>query len=335
MQSQPQISEPPAMELRRHLHYKVYGQHLCSSLELPALTTAVFNARDLQFHHFPPQEYGVDSRGQLIAHLSTDIGCDLNVFHEEYGYLLRWEGRCDFVVSEDGKTITAHPLAGTSSHWVQCMIYGMILSFALHLRNIGNLHGSAVEIDGHAVAFLAEPGTGKSTLAARLAKSGHTIFTDDVVVLIRNENGYELQPGFPHMSLSAESLKSVVGMDNPGGRYPLIGDKYRIPIDGTWAQFATEPKPISAIFHIERDERNVGVEVTRVSTVEAIGLLTHNTLCLPFLPSSAVATHLKFAKEISQVVPIYRLSYAGGWRQLADVRRAVTDAVHSEAGGTQ
>jgi serine kinase of HPr protein (carbohydrate metabolism regulator) len=52
---------------------------------------------------------------------------------------------------------------------------------ALHLQGLLCLHGSGVGIDGSAVAFLANKGAGKSTLATALCAAGATLVTDDML----------------------------------------------------------------------------------------------------------------------------------------------------------
>ena len=65
-----------------------------------------------------------------------------------------------FYCIEDGRKITVSPLAGADPEKVRVYLLGTCMGALLMIRNTLPLHGSAVEIDGKAYAFLGdrEPG---------------------------------------------------------------------------------------------------------------------------------------------------------------------------------
>ncbi|MEX0763199.1 MAG: hypothetical protein WD208_09290 [Dehalococcoidia bacterium] len=323
-------------EQRAHWHYEVYGQFLCSDVRLPELRGARFKTRDMEFRFGPNDEANGTSPQSVspVTRHSTNLDCDLLVYDLGSSYLLRWEGKCDFLVTADGRYIECRPGPSVGIRWVQSILYGMMMSYALHLQGVGTLHASAIETPQGACAFLAEPGTGKSTLAARFASRGHRFFTDDVLALDENEGEFTVQPGFPYTSLSAVSME---GLFEPG-KAPvpsyLNDDKFRVAVDGTWASFAPEPTRLSSLFIISR-AREPGSDLTvkRLSAVEGTLALMENSLCVHFLPGEALRRHFGFAARLAKSVPVWRMQYPGGFDNADIAIDAVLDTIAAPSGG--
>ncbi len=76
------------------------------------------------------------------------------------------------------------------------------MGIILHQRGFLVLHGSAVQMDDGAVAFLGRCGDGKSTITAALNNKGYSIISDDVLPVKLDENNIPLLfPSFPTIKL--------------------------------------------------------------------------------------------------------------------------------------
>ncbi len=296
-----------------HRHYRVYGLRLCANVSLPELVPDSFEERDIAVCVV------ADPSGVLVPftewvereRFTTNLGCDLVIYDAGTAKVLRWEGKCDFYVDPLRGKVTILPRPETPMSWVTTTLYGMVLAFVLHVLGRPSFHGSAVAIPGGAVAFLAESGTGKSTLAARLAHSGLPLITDDVVALRPFNGGFAVQPAFPWISLSEESVKGVFGAAVvPAGTF-VNGDKLRMPLNGSWGTFCSEATPLRALFVLNRRAPTTSVDRERVSPAEAVRLLTENTLCLPFLRGDALQRHMSAAASIVAQIPVWRLQFPG------------------------
>ena len=106
------------------------------------------------------------------------------------GYLLRFPELADFQVSADGLEVTCFPAPEVSEATSQHLYLNQVLP--LVLSKLGKLvfHASAVEVAGGAIAFAAESGRGKSTLAASFAVSGFRFLTDDGLVVETAVQGF-------------------------------------------------------------------------------------------------------------------------------------------------
>ena len=313
------------MEMERtHRHYIVYGYRVCSNMPLPELPPATFQERDLEFRHLPMNgSTGLLSESaRLLTRRSTNLGCDLSVFESENGLLLRWEDNCDFQVSKDGRDILCQPLSNVGPIWIQSTLYGMVLSFALHIRGVSNLHGSAVALPEGVIGFLAEPGNGKSTLASAFAADGFPFVTDDVLAMSEVDGEILALPGFPFVSLAANSLEEIVGRDS-NLRIPLNGKKSRIFVDGTWVSFQSQRAPLKALFLLNRSDQVKQVEIVSLGAPLAIQHLLSDTNCLPILPKDVLARHMAFLSRLVARVPVYRLTFPTGYERIPQVREAV------------
>ena len=118
-------------------------------------------------------------------------------YRTEAGYLLRFPGLADFDVSADALGVTCHPAPGASEATSQHLYLNQVLPLVLSKRGKLVFHASAVEVAGGAVAFVAESGRGKSTLAASFAINGCRFLTDDGLVLEDCGAGYQVSPAIP------------------------------------------------------------------------------------------------------------------------------------------
>ena len=87
----------------------------------------------------------------------------------------------DFEFSADLSRVVCHPYEGGRPELLPIIIPGTITAFILSLTGRFVLHGSAVDLNGRALAFVGQSGQGKSTMAAMFCASGGTLVTDDVL----------------------------------------------------------------------------------------------------------------------------------------------------------
>lgn len=314
----------------RHFHYLAFGQRICSTMSLPGFASSDFSNGyhvAVRLMDFTNGEKDNDC-GSPINRLSTNLGLDLIVYEHSEGYMLRFEGACDFVVSDRGATIEVNPYRGITAGWLQNMIYGILMAFSLHLRGTGNLHASSVEIPGGAVAFLGDPGAGKSTMAAAFAERGHSVISDDVLVIESKSGKYLAQPGVSHLTLSRASMNTVGRGNMEMDSLISVGEKLRLPVDGSWANFATKPVSMKAMFLLSRGAEGTETKFERMSVIEATREVVTNTLCLPILPQDAVKRFLSFSANLAMSIPVWKLQYAEGRASLAQIHRAVLEIVN-------
>lgn len=113
------------------------------------------------------------------------------------------------LLMRNGREIILDPPPELDVDRIQVVIVGLPLATLLLQRGFLLLHGSCVDIDGGAVAFVGNSGAGKSTFAAALYEHGHKLLVDDLVA-IRFDNGFPVvQPGFPQFKLWPETVLAL------------------------------------------------------------------------------------------------------------------------------
>ena len=90
---------------------------------------------------------------------------------------------------------------------VRHLLLDFILPLALASGGETVLHGSAVDVDGHALVFIGDAGSGKSTIAAALAAHGATVLADDGVLLQPRDDGAYAVPSYPGLRLWPDAAR--------------------------------------------------------------------------------------------------------------------------------
>lgn len=263
---------------------------------------------------------------------TTNVGADLVVSEFSDGYSLIWEGKCEFTVSLDGSEIHCVSESSLEFGWMLSVFYGMVLSYSLHLQGIPNVHAGSINTAHGAVGLMAASGTGKSTLTAALAACGYPFLTDDILAVTKSEAGYFAHPGYPTVSLTRESA-AVVLNTKLMAQYEVEFefDKARVAIDSRWAEFEYESVPLTALILLERGLGRTEITPERLSRVEATRVIVENTVCLSFLPKLSLDRYLKFAGELSAIVPVWKLPIPNNLDEIASTTVKFVDGIAAQA----
>lgn len=320
---------------KSHWHYEVYGLRVCSGISLPELPRSSFHFEDVAFTFqikSRDTETLLQGPAELLERRLTTLGDYFALFSTEDSYLMRWEGLGEFLVSHDGKTIRALTPVTTDMVWVMGTLYGVVLSFVLHIMGIANLHSSSVVLPEGAVGFLADPGTGKSTLAASLVSQGYDFLGDDVMTIRRDSDAYEAYPGFPYMSLDEFSMDVLLGSGASNLPTPSpeqdVEEKQRVSCKDIGGRFHNGSAPLAGLFILSRGLDNVGPTgskafAERLSRSEALKCLLDNTVFLPLLPVDVVRRHMAFLAKLTETLPVWRLHYTNGFENLPEMASEV------------
>lgn len=84
-----------------------------------------------------------------------------------------------------------------------------MLGLAVRLRGQPVLHGNAVQVGNHAIAWVGEKGAGKSTLAAAFVRAGYQLLSDDQVALWPVAGGWGIAHGVLRLRLWPTSLPAL------------------------------------------------------------------------------------------------------------------------------
>lgn len=200
------------------------------------------------------------------------------------GVLLKVDGGSDFHISPDGREIVRlekeeEPVEGLDQEF----LLGPVIVFALALRKIWSLHGSAATYNGNTIAFLAESGTGKSTLAAYLSKqAAWCLVADDILPVTDSPGGLIAWPHFPQLKLPLDA--------QPGTNLP-------------------EQLPLNILCELVPVDAGVLPGLKRLPPEKAVKVLLGHTAGTRLFGEKMLEDHLVFCAQTAEVVPVYQLSY--------------------------
>lgn len=296
-------------------NYSAYGLNIRSDVGLPELVESdVGNDVDISFRHLSDHYLNTLLDG---AATFERPGCVVRVRADAMCY--SWNGLGTALI-RNGNEVVIDAAAGIDHLDLAPFITGAILGNLLEQRGLFVLHGSAVVIEGRAVAFLGEKGAGKSTLALHLQKRGHPLLTDDLLPILFVGDEVQTIPGFPRIKIWSDTVASM-GFDP--GKLPRVNkfiDKrsYRCS-EG----FSSERINVGRIYILTDDSE---IEIDQLEPSKAFIELTRNTYLNRYMHATGKsAEHFRSCETLATSVPIFLLRRPRDFKSLPEVTSAVVE----------
>ncbi len=147
------------------------------------------------------------------------------------------------------------PRAGLDTDF-ELFLWGTVFGTVAWLNDHVPLHASAVDVGGRVVAFTADSGGGKSTLAAALANRGLPHVCDDTLVVALQPKAVMALPDAKPLKLWDDAL-GLAASKALRPVYSMPGKNYADP-----ARKATGPLPLTDLVFLERGEKVAFEQVT-------------------------------------------------------------------------
>lgn len=133
----------------------------------------------------------------------------------ENGYLLKFPGFVEFVISGSGNTIYYLPETDIPEETIRHLILDQVVPRVLGQQGRLVLHASAVSLPGRkSVAFLGNSGWGKSTMASSYHENGAYLITDDCLLIDTRESVVQVIPNYYGLRLYADSARAIFGQQD-------------------------------------------------------------------------------------------------------------------------
>ena len=268
--------------------YFAYGLRISSSIEFPELkiektdSDIIIDAKTE--NTFPKGELVLDNPNglSLVRYGNQDIGVLLEnktLFRVRYG-----------------KEIIININSTIDQILLRLLILNQGMGLLLNQRGYLVLHGSAVNINGKAIAFLGRSLRGKSTIAASLNIRGYPLITDDVLAINFNKNEPQILPSYPRIKLRDDILKLI--STNNLKQIQANQNKYCYNAN---KNFSTNPLPLKNIYLIEKSHKN---EINILKSCEALIELIKQSYTIKLFDNSEKYKNLIQCKKVVKNVHV-------------------------------
>jgi hypothetical protein len=302
--------------------YCVYGIVVHSEIPLALPARGDGELGEIELRVAPASYFSDISRGMR---LQQDSGSFYQYARLPDGSsYVRWEEVGEFLISANGRRISARQFDETHGESFQVYLLGQALSFALVKQGFEPLHATTVVINGEAAVLLGESGFGKSSLAASFIEAGHRMLTDDLLILQRFRGKFLAYPGPPRIKLFPKSARRFLRTAAIGVAMNSWTKKLVLPLDRT--QSSAIPVPVKAIYTLAGPRqvcRNQQIRVTVLSPRESFMELVKNTFNYRIVNPDRLQRQFEETAEVVSTAPVKRISYP---RVLAHIP-AVRDAI--------
>ena len=207
-------------------------------------------------------------RGRLQARLVLDGERLSWLTRSDRGWIVRIPGLVDVTIDDAVRSIVVHLDERVDPDLAPVMVGGSVLAWALRLRGHLVLHASAVSHGGSALAFVADSGGGKSTLAAGCAFAGAQVITDDVLRV--DLEGTSCPPGVTALRLRSRADRFIRLLEKPRSRRGVSADgRTLVEVDRE-----RESTRLGAIVLPLLERGSAAVSMRRLAVAEAMTELT-------------------------------------------------------------
>ena len=300
--------------------YYLYGLSLASVWSLPYPQKNARGLADVEFCEAPASLFKASA---TIGPEQDAAWCHHQVLDDGSIYL-RWSGLFEFLIGNDGRRVFVRALRGASMEAFHSYLLGPTLSFALLKLGIEPLHATAFVVEGAAVGVIGDCGYGKSSLGAAFVRDGHSLLTDDLLVLSEDRQGVVAHPGPPRIKLFPAIGRTLLGSMASGVPMSPRSSKLIVPLKDHEA--CTEAVPLKAIYVLAppaTGTKRRKITIRRMSARRGFVELLRNTFNRVITDSARLERQFLWCARLASTVPIKLLHYPRTLSALPAVRRAI------------
>ena len=245
----------------------------------------------------------------------------LSIYRDEPGFFLVIGRFLRARVTVDGRRVDARRAKATATSTWEHILLDNIIPRALTLQGHRLLHASAVLVDGEAIVFLGESGTGKSTLALRMTLDGHAHLSDDSLVVTAGDGRAYVQSTYRGLRLWPEDLKRYLPGVEGDQAVAAYGEKRcLLPARVAGVSFDGARHPIRRIYAMVRG--NHTTEASAMGNAASLIELIRHSFRLELERPHALTAELDDMRRVSHSCRVRTLAVREG-EQVEVVRDVV------------
>jgi hypothetical protein len=313
--------------------YAFFDHTIESDLYIPELTAITHHSRfaDVSFQ-CADAPLVFNRHHQWQHHWQTGGGAiTLSFGQDDTAQYLNFPDLACFAINHNGTRVSCYPSISISEAVICHLLVDQVLPrlFAHYFKS-SVFHASCIDFDDRRIAFLADSGWGKSTIAAGFHTAGHTIVTDDCLrISISDSRKIMATPSYCGPRLIEDSLL-FLGLEKKT-KFSSCGagslSKYR------FTSQTSQPHggPLQALFILSPPHEShdlVSPEIRPISGVTAIRSLLKNSYCLDVHDHDWQKHHFQRISELAaNELPMFALHYPRNFQMLPKVIQTVCNCV--------
>jgi hypothetical protein len=226
-----------------------------------------------------------------------------------------WEGVATLRASRDAEWHDLVVAEGITAMDADKLRAGPVRGLLRHLRGDMTVHGSAVSINGHAVAFVGLSGAGKSTIAADAChRLGATLLADDLVTIDRRDDVYAVAPTDSVHWLLPDS-RDALGLSRAGvAKLPVDTPRGGATIESANAR-------LCAIVSLCFDDTSPTPRLSPIGGVESFEAINAGFVRFVVDEPQVALRDLDEISRLAASVPVFRLTRRRAFEDLASAAR--------------
>lgn len=280
--------------------YRLYGLRIHSEIPLPAIpASADLLPCDIHIQRGEAKTLAGPPNGEIFTQLRWFNEQGYTLVDTGANYVLHLSNTGEFHIARDLGTVTAHMIPEIDPALAGLFVIGGVIASLLALSGEPTLHGSAVAVDGKALAFLNESGRGKSSLAGILCAHGADFITDDLLRLQPDGEFWRCYPGSGHLRLR-QNAAAIIEQFPPELCEPTADGRVAIRL----GSHDTMP-PLAAVIIPRLSRECRALELERIPTAKALLYLMAFPRIQEFSRKEHRQRQLDFLGQVAARVPLY------------------------------
>jgi hypothetical protein len=255
---------------------------------------------------------------------------------------LKFNGLAAFVIEFDSRRILVFPLESCPESTLAHLLLDQVIPRALCHQGRMVVHASAVELpNGRAVAFTGPSGQGKSTLATAFFQAGHSLLSDDCLLLENRGGVVHAMASYPSLRLWPDSAQAMVDESELAGaefsEMAHYTHKKQLLLGDAADTAGTRWMKLAGLYILESPDELTGtsrmnsllrvgdsdVRVRAAGGMASIMTLIESLFALDVVAEESVRRGFETVRRVASGVSIKRLTYPREYSRLPDVIETV------------
>lgn len=218
-----------------------------------------------------------------------------------------------------GNEIVINPKTGLDEGYLRIIILGPALTIVLHQRKNLIIHGSAVNINGNAVAFLGTNGRGKSTTLFALYKSGYPLVTDDILSVECNDNcAPTVDPSYPRLKLRQDTMNFMQEDLDLTPKTHIYSEKYSYYVEN----FSNRKLFLNKIYVVEKGPE---CKLETLAPRESLMELIKSSYCYEIFSKDEITENLMSCSMVVDNTEIKLLKISHSFKELPNLIKIIEE----------